>query len=90
MRSDTIKRCLWPIAVAGQLVGPSMAMAATGDADTAASNNGLEEIVVTATRTPEPADQIPADVSVVSGTELRQRNAWDMQTASRIGRWTRP
>ncbi len=47
----------------------------------AQTNSSVEQIVVTATRTPEPADQIPADVSVVSGTELRQRNAWDMQTA---------
>lgn len=43
--------------------------------------SGVEQIVVTATRTPEPADQIPADVSVVSGAELRTRDAWDMQNA---------
>ena len=47
----------------------------------AQTNSTVEQVVVTATRTPEPADQIPADVSIVSGVELRQRNAWDMQTA---------
>ena len=41
----------------------------------------LEQIVVTATRVPEPVDQVPADISVVSGTELQARDAWDMSTA---------
>src|SRR5271170_7360933 len=41
----------------------------------------LDVIVVTATRTPEPLDQIPADISVVSGAELRTRGAWDMSKA---------
>jgi iron complex outermembrane recepter protein len=41
----------------------------------------LDVIVVTATRTPEPLDQIPADISVVSGNELRARGAWDMSKA---------
>jgi iron complex outermembrane recepter protein len=41
----------------------------------------LAAIVVTATRTPEPLDQIPADISVVSGAELRARSAWDMSKA---------
>jgi outer membrane receptor protein involved in Fe transport len=42
---------------------------------------GLESVVVTATRVPEPADQIPADISSVSGDELRARDATDMATA---------
>src|SRR5271154_6920071 len=41
----------------------------------------LDVIIVTATRTPEPLDQIPADISVVSGAELRTRGAWDMSKA---------
>lgn len=41
----------------------------------------LETIVVTATRIPEPLDRIPADISVVSGQELRARGAWDMSKA---------
>jgi iron complex outermembrane receptor protein len=41
----------------------------------------LDMIVVTATRTAEPLDQIPADISVVSGEEIRARSAWDMATS---------
>ena len=36
---------------------------------------------MTATRTPEPADQIPADISVVSGKELVARGVSDMAGA---------
>src|SRR3984885_3692105 len=38
----------------------------------------LDVVVVTATRIPEPADQIPADISVVSGREIAARGAADM------------
>jgi outer membrane receptor protein involved in Fe transport len=41
----------------------------------------VEQVVVTATRILEANDRIPADVSVISGTELRARDAWDLQTA---------
>ena len=41
----------------------------------------VSEIVVTATRIPEPVDQVPADISVVSGEELRSRGAHDMASA---------
>ena len=41
----------------------------------------LDTVVVTATRSPEPLDQIPADISVVTGDELRARSAWDMSKA---------
>ena len=46
-----------------------------------AETSGVEDIVVTATRVPEPADQIPAAISVVSGTELRERGATGMASA---------
>jgi iron complex outermembrane receptor protein len=39
------------------------------------------DVVVTATRVPEPADEIPAFISVVSGQELRARDATDMAAA---------
>src|ERR1700724_4492828 len=39
---------------------------------------GLDVVVVTATRIPEPADRIPADISVVSGKETAARGATDM------------
>src|SRR5450432_3768451 len=44
----------------------------------------LDTVVVTATRIPEPADQIPADLSIVSGQELLTRGASDMASALRL------
>jgi iron complex outermembrane receptor protein len=41
----------------------------------------LDVVVVTATRIPEPADQIPADITVVSGNEIRARGAADLASA---------
>jgi iron complex outermembrane recepter protein len=41
----------------------------------------LSTVVVTATRTPEVLDQIPADISVVTGEELRSRDAQNMASA---------
>jgi iron complex outermembrane recepter protein len=38
----------------------------------------LDVVVVTATRIPEPADRIPADISVVSGRDIAARGAADM------------
>lgn len=40
-----------------------------------------DSVVITATRVSEPVDQIPADISTVSGAELRARDARDMATA---------
>ena len=45
------------------------------------SGNPIEQVVVTATRVPEPADQVPADISVVTGSELAARDANDLRTA---------
>jgi outer membrane receptor protein involved in Fe transport len=47
----------------------------------AQNQSPIEQVVVTATRVPEANDRIPADTSVVSGSELRARDAWDLQTA---------
>ena len=47
----------------------------------AAAAAGLDDVVVTATRVPEHADQIPAAISVVSGAELVARGATDLSTA---------
>jgi iron complex outermembrane receptor protein len=41
----------------------------------------LDAVVVTATRIAEPADRIPADISVVSADELGARDATDMAAA---------
>jgi len=53
----------------------------TAEAASMRIDEALSEIVITATRIPEPIDQVPADISVVSGKELRARDAWDMATA---------
>lgn len=44
----------------------------------------LDVVVVTATRVPEPADRIPAAISVIPGDELRARSASDMGTVLRL------
>src|SRR5450755_1317345 len=62
------------LATAGTLVGVA-AMTPRAHAQ------ALDEVVVTATRIPEPADRIPADISVVSGQELIDRGASDMASA---------
>ncbi len=45
------------------------------------SSGPMSEVVVTATRIPEPIDQVPADISVVFGSQLRVRDAWDLASA---------
>lgn len=40
-----------------------------------------ERVEVTATRMPEPVDNVPASISVISGDELRARGALDLRTA---------
>ena len=43
--------------------------------------NSIEQLVITATRTPERVDQVPADIAVISGDELRARGAEDLRTS---------
>jgi outer membrane cobalamin receptor len=52
-----------------------LAIASSAEAQT------LDDVVVTATRIPEPADRIPASISVVVVKELKARDATDMATA---------
>lgn len=54
---------------------------AAGLATTAVIGAPLDEVVITATRVPEPKDQIPADISVVPGSELAARGAVDLAGA---------
>ena len=68
------------------MLGGLLLVAAHGAQAAAAPDNtprdaALSEVVVTATRIPEPVDQVPAAISVVSGQELRARDAWDMAAA---------
>jgi iron complex outermembrane receptor protein len=41
----------------------------------------LSEVTITATRFPEPVDQVPVSISTVSGEELGQRDSWDLASA---------
>ncbi|MDE2164629.1 MAG: TonB-dependent receptor [Alphaproteobacteria bacterium] len=47
----------------------------------AASAAPTETVEVTATRVPEPVNMVPADVTVISGDELRARGAMDLRSA---------
>ena len=67
MRGESIKRCVWLMA-AGPLLWPVASLAAT-DAETA-SNSGLQEIVVTATRRNERLQDVPISVMAFSQEKL--------------------
>ena len=56
-------------------------IAAVCSAASNASAAPVETIEVTATRIPEPVDRVPADLSIISGDELRARGATDLRTA---------
>lgn len=58
-----------------------LAIALACVAGSAWGETSSEQVVVTATRVPEPVDQVPADISVVTGSDLRSRDAWDMSSA---------
>jgi iron complex outermembrane receptor protein len=66
-------RTLIPSVALAALVGVATPPAAYGDA--------LTDVVVTATRIPEPADRIAADIDVVSGKDLAARGATTMASA---------
>ncbi|MBV8495911.1 MAG: TonB-dependent receptor, partial [Gammaproteobacteria bacterium] len=61
------------------LAGPQAIAAATLDDPT--GTVPLSEVVITATRIPEPVDQVPADLTLVGARELRARDPWDMAAA---------
>ncbi len=42
-----------------------------------------ERVEVTATRVPEPVDNVPASISIVTGDELRARGATDLPHGAR-------
>jgi iron complex outermembrane receptor protein len=82
MRSDTIKRLLWSTALVGQLAWP--VMAATGDAETAASSGALEEVVVTATRRSERLQDVPVSVMAFSQEKLDAQGLKNIDDLSRL------
>src|ERR1700738_1128235 len=81
MRSDTIKR-LWPLALGGQLLWPTLSVAA-GDAETA-SSGGLEEVVVTATRREERLQDVPISVTAFSQEKLDSQGLKNIDDLSRL------
>lgn len=58
-----------------------LALSGHAFADLSDQGTPLEPIVVTATRVEEPADRVPADISIVGGGELTSRGASTMATA---------
>jgi iron complex outermembrane recepter protein len=61
-----------------------MSMAATGDADTTAASNGLEEIVVTATRRSERLQDVPVSVLAFSQEKLDAQGLKNIDDLSRL------
>ena len=76
--------CLALTSALAPLAVPAYAQAAPQAVDTtqpARPSTTLGPIVVTATRIPVPADRVPADISIVSGDELINRDASNMAAA---------
>jgi iron complex outermembrane receptor protein len=65
----------------GTLAFAALLVAGVARAQTAPAPTTLSTLVVTATRTPEALDQVPAEISVVSGDELRARDSHTMASA---------
>jgi iron complex outermembrane recepter protein len=63
------------------ILGTYSSPPASAAADDASTLEPLSVVAVTATRIPEPIEQIPATISVVSGDELRARDARTMASA---------
>ncbi len=83
MRSDSIKRCLWPIAAASQLAWPAMSMAAAAAAETA-SSGALEEVVVTATRRSERLQDVPISVTAFSQEKMDAQGLRSIDDVTRL------
>jgi iron complex outermembrane receptor protein len=84
MLSDTLKKCLWPIALAvGQLAGPAMSMEA-GETTEPASSGALEEVVVTATRRSERLQDVPVSVMAFSQEKLDAQGLKNIDDLSRL------
>src|SRR6201982_327494 len=73
------RSCRWVFC--GLLVIANCETRAAAGPAIAPGDGGLSVVTVTATRIPEPIDQIPATISVVSGEELRARDAQELASA---------
>jgi len=91
MARETLYQAAFVFVVPLMLLTPAAALGADGsdgNMTSVAAEEGdaridgpLAVVTVTATRVPEPIDQIPATLSVVSGDELRARDAQDLASA---------
>ncbi len=73
------RSCRWIFC--GLLVVATYETRAAAGTASVPSDEPLSVVTVTATRIPEPLEQIPATLSVVSGDDLRARDAQDMASA---------
>jgi outer membrane receptor protein involved in Fe transport len=73
LRTHAVLLCvsLWPMAARAQAPAPSPSPIPTHS----------EYVEVTATRIPEPADEVPASIEVITGEELESRGATDLRSA---------
>jgi len=81
MRSESMKRCLWPVAIAAELLWPAMSMAAS-DADT--SSGALEEVVVTAQRRTERLQDVPMSITTFNQEKLDQEGLRNIDDLVRL------
>lgn len=81
MRSDLIKRCLWPLAAASQLAWPAMSIAAAAET---ASSGALEEVVVTATRRSERLQDVPISVTAFSQEKMDAQGLRSIDDVTRL------
>ncbi len=63
------------------LSGAVLALGLSPQAEADQASDRIEQVVVTATKIPEPIDEVPADISVITGNEMLGRDATDLRTA---------
>jgi iron complex outermembrane recepter protein len=83
MGLGSIKLCLLPAALIGQLAISTFCVAAPAEPETA-SNTGLEEIVVTATRRSERLQDVPISVLAFSQDKIDQQGLKSIDDLSRL------
>src|SRR6185312_266327 len=79
LRSDPRRTASWGKMARGWTFAAGYCALAVATAAQAQSD--IETVQVTATRLPESVGDVPADVSIISGAELRKRQAHDLSTA---------
>ncbi len=83
MGLNAMKFCLLPAAMLSQLMLPALSMAAPAEPE-AATNVGLEEIVVTATRRVERLQDVPVSVIAFSQEKMDEQGLRNIDDLSRL------